>query len=672
MNDVLNDIESFREILEAQPADVLSGVVPLIRHKDAAVRTQAALLAGNAARLLGEHDAALNYLETAVTCAGRAGDQQSAIIANLALGRSLRAVGRFEDAMARIDNAYRLAERCGAQDLVVDAVNLQASIIDAQGQHQRALDMLNRARRRAIAAGLGDVKLATLGTNIGEIHRMLGNHAEALEFLKDAYDRFKAAGVNNRAANSNLIALGILYSRIGKTAEAVRFYEEAQESSAAAGDKLVVAAALNNLASIALRKNETADAARLYSEALQNSIEAGSLQYQSDNLDGLGKVYIERNELQLAAEALSKALQIAKQIGYRDGELGAGINLASVQLARGLGEQAVTTLRSSVELATEIGDRHHLISAHELLSKALESLGDYKSALDHARKFQEERQRLHDEKSEERTRQLTVKFELERSNHQAEVYRLKSQYLQQARKDAEDKVLSRTRELEEAQIEIVTRLAVAAEYRDDDTGTHTRRVGRNAAAIGYVLGFPEADLQVLFTAARLHDVGKIGIPDSVLLKSGRLDADEMELMRRHTIIGARILSAGGSALLHLAESISLSHHERWDGKGYPNGLSGTAIPMAARIVAVSDVLDALTQARPYKPAWPVSEALAEIESQSGRQFDPDVVEACLAIFRGENSPSPLDAAADWATLLAALKVLGKERGFPAVQRRSVW
>lgn len=672
MNRPVIDIQSVRAQLESQPAVALERARPLLTHEEPLIRTQAALIAGNAARLLGDHDEAILFLERAANCARRSGDQETEVIANLALGRSLRSVGRFQDAMQRIDSAYQAAEEAGADELVVDALNIQASIIDAQGEHQRALDMLNRARRKVITAGLGDVKLATIGTNIGEIHRMLGNHAEALEYLKDAYDRFKAAGINNRAVNSNLIGLGTLYARIGKTTEAVRFYEEARESSLAAGDKLVVSAALNNLAGIALRQGETDDAARLYSEALDMAVEAGSLQYQSDNLDGLGKVHIARHDMESASELLADALAISKRIGYRDGELGASISLATAQLARGLEQEAITTLLGSLRLAEEVGDRDHLISAHEILSSAYEALGDYKSALDHARRFHHERHSLHNEKSEERTRQLTVKFELERSNHQAEMYRIKSQYLQQARRDAEQKVLSRTRELEEAQTEIVTRLAIAAEYRDDDTGTHTRRVGRNAAAIGYAMGFPERDLKVLFTAARLHDVGKIGIPDSVLLKSGRLGVDEMELMRRHTIIGARILSGGGSRLLQLAENISLSHHERWDGKGYPHGLAQDDIPMAARIVAVSDVLDALTHARPYKPAWPVTEALAEIESQSGRQFDPDAVTACLAVFSGEAGLSPTDDAADWETLLATLRQLGEQRGFPSVQRGSVW
>lgn len=658
--------------MDTNPGGALAASKPLVDHDNLTIRAQAALLAGNASRLTGEHEEAVKLLGSAAHSAHRAGNVQVESDARIALGRSLRSLGRFDEALHQLNSASSVAESLQDHDGVVDALNLQASIIDAQGQHQRALDMLNRARRKAITNQLSNVRLAALDTNIGQIHRMLGNHAEALEFLKDAYDRFKEAGISNRAANSNLISLGSLYARIGKPDEAVRFFEEAQEAALAAGDKLVVAAALNNLANIALKRNETRKAADTFKAALEMSLQAGSLQYQADNLDGLGKVYLARNELNRALEALSDALAISRQLGYRDGELDASINLAKAQLGAGAAQQAIATLQQSVQLAEDVGDRDHLVSAHEMLSAAHETLGDYKTALKHARLFHVERDIFHNEKSDERTRQLTVKFELERSNHQAEVYRLKSQHLQQAREDAEAKVLSRTRELEEAQIEIVTRLAVAAEFRDDDTGSHTRRVGRNAAAIGFAMGFPERDLEVLFTAARLHDVGKIGIPDAVLLKSGRLDGDEMELMRRHTIIGARILSSGGSKLLHLAETISLSHHERYDGKGYPQGLSGELIPMAARIVAVSDVLDALTHARPYKPAWPVAEALSEIASQSGRQFDPDAVDACLAVFDGEDGLSPLDDASDWATLLAELQALGSQRGFPVVQRASVW
>ena len=194
----------------------------------------------------------------------------------------------------------------------------------------------------------------------------------------------------------------------------------------------------------------------------------------------------------------------------------------------------------------------------------------------------------------------------------------------------EAKVRERTRELESAQIEIIDRLARAAEFRDDNTGQHTERVGKMAALLARQLGLPDAQVSLIRRAAPLHDVGKIGIPDAILLKLGKLTAAEFELVKTHTTIGARILSGSRFALLRLAEEIAFSHHERWDGGGY-GGLAGDRIPLAGRIVTVADVFDALTQKRPYKSAWPLDEAVAEIERQRGRQFDPDIVDAFLRI-----------------------------------------
>jgi putative two-component system response regulator len=201
----------------------------------------------------------------------------------------------------------------------------------------------------------------------------------------------------------------------------------------------------------------------------------------------------------------------------------------------------------------------------------------------------------------------------------------------------EAKVRERTRELESAQIEIIERLARAAEFRDDNTGQHTERVGRMAARLARELGLPDAQVSLIRRAAPLHDVGKIGIPDAILLKLGKLTSAEFELVKTHTTIGARILSGSRFSLLRMAEEIAFSHHERWDGAGY-EGLVGSRIPLAGRIVTVADVFDALTQKRPYKPAWPVGEAVAEIERQRGRQFDPDVVDAFLRVI--EQQPDP--------------------------------
>jgi putative two-component system response regulator len=204
----------------------------------------------------------------------------------------------------------------------------------------------------------------------------------------------------------------------------------------------------------------------------------------------------------------------------------------------------------------------------------------------------------------------------------------------------EAKVRDRTRELEAAQIEIIERLARASEFRDDNTGQHTERVGQMAALLAREIGLPDSQVSLIRRAAPLHDVGKIGIPDSILLKLGKLTPEEFELVKTHTSIGARILSGSRFALLRLAEEIAFNHHERWDGDGYA-GIAGSAIPLAGRIVALADVFDALTQKRPYKAAWTVSEAIVEIERQRGKQFDPALVDAFLQIVEHRESHTPI-------------------------------
>jgi putative two-component system response regulator len=176
-------------------------------------------------------------------------------------------------------------------------------------------------------------------------------------------------------------------------------------------------------------------------------------------------------------------------------------------------------------------------------------------------------------------------------------------------------------------IEMLARLAAAAEFRDDDTGQHTRRVGNLSVAIAERLDVPELDVGLIRLAAPLHDVGKIALPDAILCKPGKLTPAEFEQMKTHATIGGQMLAGSAFALLEVAEEIALTHHERWDGSGYPAGLAGEAIPIAGRIVAVADVYDALTHVRPYKAAWSKSDAIAEITTDAGSHFDPGVVDA---------------------------------------------
>lgn len=203
--------------------------------------------------------------------------------------------------------------------------------------------------------------------------------------------------------------------------------------------------------------------------------------------------------------------------------------------------------------------------------------------------------------------------------------------LREQNANLEERVLERTKQLAVAKDEVLARLAMAAEFRDDDTGHHTQRVGATAALLAEAIGLPEDEAAVIRHAAPLHDVGKIGVPDRVLLKPGPLDERERRVMKQHTDIGARLVSGSSSPTMRMAEQIAATHHERWDGKGYGTGLSGRDIPVAGRIVAVVDVFDALTHQRPYKDAWPPEDAVEEIRSERGRQFDPSVVDAFVDI-----------------------------------------
>ena len=208
--------------------------------------------------------------------------------------------------------------------------------------------------------------------------------------------------------------------------------------------------------------------------------------------------------------------------------------------------------------------------------------------------------------------------------------------------ELEKKVAARTKELEQSQMEMLERLATAVEFRDDDTGDHTKRVGSVSGRLAEAIGLGTAAADLIRRAAPLHDIGKVGIPDAILLKPGPFTPEERAIMQTHTTIGSKMLSRGRSELVRLCQRIARSHHERWDGSGYPDGLSEQRIPLEARIVAVADFFDALTHERPYRDAQGESETLDAINDGSGTHFDPVVVEALTRIDRQAAIESPPD------------------------------
>jgi putative two-component system response regulator len=240
--------------------------------------------------------------------------------------------------------------------------------------------------------------------------------------------------------------------------------------------------------------------------------------------------------------------------------------------------------------------------------------------------------------------------------------------------ELERKVRERTAELDIAQLDTIARLALAAEFRDDETGRHTQRVGALAELLARAMGWSDAEAALLGLAAPLHDVGKIGIPDAILCKAAMLTVRERKTMEQHTTIGAQILSGGRSRFIQLAEKVALCHHERWDGRGYPDRTLGPAIPSAARIVAVADFFDATVHDRVYRKAWPKEQVLAAIAAMSGSAFDPAVAELCSqpevqeAMVVTSGAPAPLDVSLGVEALTRPASY-ARNRLDPRVRRR---
>lgn len=196
----------------------------------------------------------------------------------------------------------------------------------------------------------------------------------------------------------------------------------------------------------------------------------------------------------------------------------------------------------------------------------------------------------------------------------------------------EELVQEKTRQLYQSRLQIVHQLAKAVKHHDNETGAHILRVSHMAEVLARHAGWSTANCELILHASPLHDVGKIGIPDAVLLKPGGLTAEERSAMEKHSIIGANILEGSSDQIINMARDIALSHHEKWDGSGYPHRLSGDAIPMAARITAIADVFDALTSDRPYKKPWSLQDAKELIVSAAGTHFDPNLVEVFVSCF----------------------------------------
>ncbi len=506
-----------------------------------------------------------------------------------------------------------------------------ASIAYTGGQPGDAFALALDARDLARKAGVTVIEAFALNV-IGLVHQSAGNFTEALEYGLKALEVYRTS--KDRAAEGALLnSIAIVHYALGDTDRALVTYEAALTVSRNADNDdanwyvnhLLI---LLNIAEVRAERNEHLLALSLAGEALDLSREHAP-EYAPQLLTQLASSYCELQMIEQADDYIDEAATLLAETSG-EVERGALFSLAMVRgkvaLAREDIAAAADHYRQALETAEASGDIVSKLNALTQLAATCKRLGDFESAL----AYQEERFRVHEMKFSEgadlRIKTLQVAHDTEAARQQAEILRLRTGEL-------EALVRGRTYDLEEYQLEAFQRLAVLAEFRDTDTGEHTIRVGDLSASIATELGSEREWVSQLRLAGRLHDIGKVAVPDSILMKPGPLTPAEFDVMKTHTTIGAEILAGSSSPLIQLAAEVALNHHERWDGTGYPNGLAATEIPLSGRIVTVADVYDALTSHRTYKHAWTPLEAITYIVGSRGAQFEPQIVDAFVRVMR---------------------------------------
>jgi putative two-component system response regulator len=334
------------------------------------------------------------------------------------------------------------------------------------------------------------------------------------------------------------------------------------------------------------------------------------------------RLLLEVNSVEKAGERCAFARKYASQSKSARADIAASIAEGLYEVHAGRVDVGISRLTSTLERARLL--RSMLRDTLAALVKAYEIIGQPQRALIYLREMMEALRQTQQENALKH-----VSLHLQELGHELRVEAPITTRLQRQEAALQGKVAEQ--ELFKSRIEMLERLAVTAELRDDSTGEHSYRVGKLAALLAQEFGCDDDTCFMIELAARLHDIGKIGVPDAILLKPDKLNDAERAIMRTHTLVGAELLSKSNIPHMQMAEEIARHHHEWWDGSGYPGNLSGTAIPLAARITALADVFDALTHVRPYKVAWPLDAALDEIARLKGRQFEPQLTDLFIVL-----------------------------------------
>lgn len=492
------------------------------------------------------------------------------------------------------------------------------------GQGFSAIDPANDASRLAERANLPALQRRAL-TLLGIAQADTGNIAAAVECYAKALELSRQLG--DRVSECIVwINLGVALLYAAQYRDAIACFEHVIEMSS--DDKALASMRPNAFSNIALCALHLEDFGRGLKAAETAVAESAPPITAADKLSRVlrenyyTRLLLEVNSLEKARERCEIARSFARDSHSPRAEIAASIAEGLYEVHAGKIDVGISRLTSTLERARLV--RSMLRDTLGALVKSFEIIGQPERALIYLREMMEATKQVQQENALNHVRRHLETLGQVSEGKSAEATRL-------ARQEAALRGKVAEQELFRSRIEMLERLAVTAELRDDSTGEHSYRVGMLSGLIADEYGCDHETCFMVELAARLHDIGKIGVPDAILLKPDKLNDAERQIMRTHTTVGAELLSKSNIPHMQMAEEIARHHHEWWDGSGYPGNVSGSAIPLSARITALADVFDALTHKRPYKEPWPVDNALNEIARLKGNQFDPQLTDAFLVL-----------------------------------------
>lgn len=492
------------------------------------------------------------------------------------------------------------------------------------GQPFRAIQPTMEAVR--LARANSEKTLLRKGLNaLGIVYADTGNCAKAVECYAEALELAQELGATESEA-ATWLNLGVAMMYVAQYREAVTCFDRAV---AICGDDSRLSVARQKAhANTALCALHLEDYGRGIKAAEASVARDGELKSPLDKLSRVlrehtyARLLLEVNNLEEAKKRCQLAKKFAAESGSPRADIVASIAEGLYEVQSGQVDVGLSRLSTTLERARVMSAMHRdallaLVKAHEIIGQPERALGFLRELMEHTRRQQQDNALQHLRIHLSSLENLRVSDSQGSATLERREAALRGQIAEQ--------------ELFRSRIEMLERLAVTAELRDDSTGEHSYRVGKLSALLAAEYGCDDGTCFMVELAARLHDIGKIGVPDAILLKPDKLNDAERHVMRTHTVVGAELLSKSNIPQMQMAEEIARFHHEWWDGSGYPGGLSGSAIPLSARITALADVFDALTHRRPYKDAWPLDMALAEIADLRGKQFDPQLTDSFLAL-----------------------------------------